>query len=86
MSWQRIFDAPPEKQPELRLSAVLDDASRTKLGIELNHMLRGPVPVIVSIDQIPVVGKPQKIRVQADLGGAELILANVGWRKPPGKT
>ncbi len=86
LSWQRIFDAPPEKQPELRLSAVLDDASRAKLGIELNHMLRGPVPVIVSIDQIPVVGKPQKIRVQADLGGAELILANVGWRKPPGKT
>ncbi len=85
MSWQRIFDAPPEKQPELRLSAVLDDASRSKLGIALNHMLRGPVPVIVSIDQIPVEGKPQRIRVQADLGGAELILANVGWRKPPGR-
>jgi len=85
MSWQRIFDAPPEKQPELRLSAVLDEASRAKLGIELNHMLRGPVPVIVLIDQIPVPGKRQKVRVQADLGGAELILAHLGWRKPPGR-
>ncbi len=85
LSWQRIFDAPLNKQPELRLSAVLDEPAREQLGIRINHILRGPVPTIVSIDQQPVGSKTKKIRVQADLGGAELILANVGWRKPRGR-
>lgn len=84
VSWQRIFDAPLDKQPGLRLSTVLDEAAREKLGLKLNHMLRGPVPIIVSIDQLPSEGKPNKIHVQADLSSAELILANVGWRKPRG--
>jgi hypothetical protein len=85
LSWQRIFDAPLDKQPELRLSTVLDELAREKLGIRLNHMLRGPVPTIVSIDQKSMGSKAKKIHVQADLGGAELILANVGWRKPRGR-
>ncbi|MFQ5626549.1 MAG: AsmA-like C-terminal region-containing protein, partial [Methyloligellaceae bacterium] len=85
LSWQRIFDAPPEKQPELRLSTVLNEAAREQLGLKLNHMLRGPVPAIVSIDQIPAGGKRNKVRVQADLSGAELILTNVGWSKPRGR-
>ncbi len=85
VNWQRIFDAPLDKQPGLRLSAVLDEAAREKLGLKLNYMLRGPVPTVVSIDQLPSEGKPKKIHVQADLGSAELILANVGWRKPRGR-
>ena len=85
LSWQRIFDAPLDKQPELRLSAVLDETARENLGIKLNHMLRGPVPTIVSIAQRPLGSKSKKIRVQADLGGAEIVLANVGWRKPRGR-
>jgi hypothetical protein len=85
LSWQRIFDAPLEKQPELRLSTVLDELAREKLGIKINHMLRGPVPTIVSIDQKSVGTDAKKVHVQADLGGAELILTNVGWRKPRGR-
>ena len=85
LSWQRIFDAPPDKQPELRLSTVLDEAARERLGLKLNHMIRGAVPVIMSIAQMPSAGKRRKVRVQADLGGAELILANMGWRKPRGR-
>ncbi len=87
LTWQRIFDAPPEKQPELRLSAVLDEQGRAKFGLDINHMLRGPVPIVVSIEQAPSVpGKPKKVNVQADLANAELILANVGWSKPRGKS
>ncbi len=85
VNWQRIFDAPRDRQPGLRLSAVLDEAAREKLGLKLNHMLRGPVPTVVSIDQLPSEGRPNKIQVQADLGSAELVLANVGWRKPRGR-
>lgn len=86
LSWQRIFDAPPEKQPEMRLSIVLDEISRQQLGLNLEHIVRGPIPTVVAIDQArPAAGKEKKIRVQADLGSAEIILGNVGWRKPPGR-
>jgi hypothetical protein len=85
VSWQRIFDAPADKQPELRLSAVLDQEARAKLGLKLDHMLRGNVPTTVALNQIPAEGQPKKVRVQADLGSAELILSSIGWRKPPGR-
>lgn len=85
LNWQRIFDAPADKQPDLRLSATLDQEAREKLGIDLDHMLRGAVPAVVSVEQVPPKNRPRKIGVQADLARAELILANVGWRKPPGR-
>ncbi|MEC9367664.1 MAG: hypothetical protein VX871_03130, partial [Pseudomonadota bacterium] len=83
LTWQRIFGAPPEKQPEMRLTTVLDAQSRKQLGLSVGHMVRGPVPVVLSI-AAGSDGKRQ-IRVQADLGNAELILGDVGWRKEPGR-
>jgi len=85
LNWQRIFDAPPDRQPELRLSSLLDRSARDKLGLNLEHMLRGPVPAVISIEQVPPKTRPRKISVQADLARSELILANVGWRKPSGR-
>lgn len=85
LNWQRIFDAPADKQPELRLSAVLDGPARAKLGVKLDHMVRGPVAAVISVEQVPPKTRPRKIAVQADLARAELILANVGWRKTPGR-
>lgn len=86
LHWQRIFDAPGDRQPELRLSALLDQPAREKLGLNINHMLRGPVSAVVSIEQVPPKTRPRKIGIQADLARAELILANVGWRKAPGRS
>ena len=86
LSWQRFFDAPAEKQPDLRVSAVLDEEARAKFGLDINHMLRGPVPTVVSVEQAPSTPeRPKKVRLQADLRDAELVLANVGWSKPRGK-
>ncbi|MDA7948606.1 MAG: DUF3971 domain-containing protein [Hyphomicrobiaceae bacterium] len=86
LTWQRFFDASPERQPELRVSAVLDEDGREKLGLDINHMLRGPVPTVVSIEQAPSKpDRPKKVQLQADLRNAELVLANVGWSKPRGK-
>ena len=86
LTWQRFFDAPASKQPELRLSTVLDEEGREKFGLDINHMLRGSVPTVVSIEQEPSQpGAPKKVHVQADLRNAELVLANVGWSKPRGK-
>jgi len=85
LHWQRIFDAPAQKQPDLRLSALLDKEARSKLGFDLEHMVRGPVSAVVSVEQVPPKDRPRRIGIQADLARAELILSNVGWRKSPGR-
>lgn len=84
LTWQRIFGAPEHKQPEIRVSAVLDDRSRDQLGLDMKHILRGPVPAIVSIANKIDGGK--QISVQADLANADVILSHMGWRKPPGRS
>ena len=84
LNWQRIFSAPDDKQPALRVSAVLNDADREKLGLGVNHIVRGPVPVSIAVGGAG--GKKKKILVQADLSDADLILRNVGWRKRPGQS
>lgn len=84
LSWQRIFGAPPDKQPDLRLTTLLDESSRGQLGLDVNHIVRGTVPAILSLRH-GADGKP-KYRVRADLGNADIVLANVGWRKPRGRS
>lgn len=83
LSWQRFFGAAVEKQPEMRITTVLDDTAREQLGIKVNHALRGPVPVVLSLRH-GSGGKPS-VHVQADLGNADVILANMGWRKEAGR-
>ena len=83
LSWQRFFGAASEKQPEMRITTVLDDAARKQLGIEVNHAVRGPVPVVLSLRH-GADGKPS-VHVQADLGNADVIVANMGWRKEAGR-
>lgn len=83
LTWQRLFDAPEDKQPALQLTSVLNSEARDKLGFKLNHIIRGPMPINVSLWQ--KAGKGKKIHVQADLANAEVFLSNVAWRKPPGR-
>jgi hypothetical protein len=84
LSWQRIFDAPLDKQPPLRITATLDNTDRTQLGLDVNHIVQGEVPVELTITR----GEEAKpaIRLRADLGNADLVLENVAWRKPPGRS
>ena len=83
LTWQRIFGAEPHKQPELRLSTLLDDNARTQIGMDVNHMVRGPMSAILSLSH-QRDGK-MKYRVRADLGNADIVMSNMGWRKPPGR-
>ncbi|MGI9381742.1 MAG: AsmA-like C-terminal region-containing protein [Methyloligellaceae bacterium] len=83
LSWQRFFGATAGRQPAMRVTTVLDDAARERLGIKVNHALRGPVPVVLSLGH-KSGGKPS-VHVQADLGNADVILANMGWRKEAGR-
>ncbi len=49
LSWQRIFDAPLDKQPPLRLTATLDNTDRSQLGLDVNHIVQGEVPIELTV-------------------------------------
>jgi hypothetical protein len=83
IAWQRIYDAPLERQPPLRLRAIIDDAARDEMGLEVNHVLRGPVAAELTVNQRR--DAPPAIRFEANLSDADLIMASMGWRKPPGQ-
>jgi AsmA-like protein len=83
LSWQHVYGASPEKQPPLRIAAVVYDAERTELGLDLNELVRGEVGVEVSVAQ-DAKGEA-RVHLRADLANAELILEGLGWRKPVGR-
>ena len=83
LGWQRIFDAPADMQPPLRITANLDDADRTQLGLDVNHIVQGDVPVEITVTR--GIRNEPAVRLRADLANADLVLQNVSWRKPPGR-
>lgn len=83
VGWQRLIGVPDAQQPPIKLSARLDDSDRTQLGLDLNHMVHGEVPVEVSVQR---AGRAEpEIHLVADLTGAELTLGDISWRKPAGR-
>ncbi len=50
---QRIFDAPPTMQPPVRLTAVLDNADRTQLKLDVNHPDPGEMPIEITVGPGP---------------------------------
>jgi len=83
VAWHRIFDAPVDKQPPLRMTATLDDSDRNQLGLDINHIVQGEIPVEVTITK-GLMDEPE-IKLRADLTDADVVLENVAWRKPPGR-
>jgi hypothetical protein len=84
LSAQHFLKAEADKpQPPVRLTATLDANDRTQLGLDLNHMITGEVPVEVVLargkgDQLP--------RVRADLTSAALVIEAIAWVKPQGRS
>ena len=85
IDWQRVFEAPADKQPPLRVTASLDGADRTQLGLDINHIVQGEVPVEVTVVAAAAREEPA-VHLRADLTGAELVLEGIAWRKPPGRS
>lgn len=83
LAWQFILDAPLESQPPLRLQARLDEADRDKLGIKINHILRGIVDVDINL--IPRTGGGLGSKVRADLTNASIAIDSLAWVKPTGR-
>jgi hypothetical protein len=84
LAWQHIFEAPPEKQPPLRLTATLDRTDRDQLDLDPGHLVQGEVPVEITITRS--ADEEHHVHVWADLTGADMVLDNVVWRKPPGRS
>ena len=83
LAWQRLFYAPDDRQPPIRISATLDEAARDKLGMKVNHLVRGPLPVTLSV--VRSANGAQAVSMQGDLTNAQLIFGNMGWTKPKGR-
>jgi hypothetical protein len=84
LDWQRIFYAPDERQPPIRVTTTLDEAAREKLGFKVNHLVKGTTPVTLSIAGLGH-GTPA-MSVTADLTNARLLFGAMGWTKPVGHT
>ena len=80
---QRLADIEPDKQPPLRISAILDNADRTQLGLDINHLVQGELPIEISVSE-SLDGAP-KVQVRADLTNADVGLHDIAWMKPAGR-
>ena len=49
VQWQHVLDVPDGMQSPVKITARLDNSDRTQLGLDLNHMVQGEVPVEVTI-------------------------------------
>ncbi|MBC8051205.1 MAG: hypothetical protein H7X92_13830 [Chitinophagales bacterium] len=83
LAWQRIFDAPAEYQPRIRLRGVLNEKAREELGLPVNHIVKGDITAELSIT--PRKDASPAISVEADLANADILFSGIGWRKPPGQ-
>lgn len=81
---QRLLGPDAGQQPPLKIVAKLDEADRTQLGLDINNIVHGVVPVEVSLQK---GDRPEAaIKLHADLTDAELTFDHLQWRKPPGRT
>ncbi|HZV20182.1 MAG TPA: AsmA-like C-terminal region-containing protein, partial [Hyphomicrobiales bacterium] len=81
--WQRIFDAPPERQPTLRVAAILNEKARDEFGLNINHIVKGDLPVALAVAMQR--DGPPKLFMEANLTNTDVFLTAIGWRKPPGQ-
>jgi hypothetical protein len=82
-TWQRVFDAPADRQPPLRITASLDDSERAQLGLDINHLVQGNVGIDIAVEH-DARGE-RGVHVSADLTDAELFLGSLAWYKPKGR-
>ncbi len=77
--WQA---SPPDgRQAPVKFTTRLDSAYRAQLGLDIDHMVSGDVPIEITLQT--GAGEHQ-LRVSADLTSAELSLADLAWKKPSG--
>jgi hypothetical protein len=76
------YRKPADGDADIRVQATLDDASRTRLGLDLGPQVSGAIPIKLA----GKIGDQSKMGIEADL--TQLKLDNIlpGWVKVPGKS
>lgn len=83
LQMHRILEGAPEAQPPMTITASLDNADRTQLGLDVNHLIQGAMPIEITVTQ--KTDAPALVHVRGDLTNAELLLSGVAWKKPVGR-
>ncbi|HET9904448.1 MAG TPA: DUF3971 domain-containing protein [Xanthobacteraceae bacterium] len=73
-----------EPDAELRVQATLDEAGRTRLGLDLPGQLTGPVAVKMN-GRMKIAEREARLAVEADLTQARVSEVLPGWNKAPGR-
>ncbi len=84
LSGQWHAQLPQGKPTPLKITARLDGADRNQLGLDLEHLIQGDVPIEVQIHR-PVGSDEPKVQVNVDLTSAEMTLDDLNWSKGAGK-
>jgi len=79
------YRKPSEGDADIKLQATLDDASRTRLGLDLGPAVSGALPVKL-IGRIASGDHDSRLGVEADLTALKLDNILPGWVKVPGKS
>jgi hypothetical protein len=79
------YRKPAEGDADIKLQATLDDAGRSRLGLDLGPAVSGAIPVKVT-GKIASDDHDSKVGVEADLTQLKLDNALPGWVKLPGKS
>lgn len=80
---QHILGGAMDKQPPLRITTTLDNSDRDQLELDINDIVAGDIPVEITVG-VRDGGAPA-VHVTADLTSADLLFAEVAWRKPSGR-
>lgn len=80
---QWILGESAEHQSPIVVTARLDNADRRRLGLSMDDLVQGEVPLEVQIT--PGKGDRGRVVVNGDLTPAELTLEGLSWAKPAGR-
>jgi hypothetical protein len=73
-----------DRDAEVRITAVLDDAGRAKLGLGMNEVLSGPVPFRLT-GRVGSDDRESRYQIEADLKDSKISELLPGWWKASGK-
>ncbi len=82
ISGQHFFNTTADRQAPVRLTLKLDDSDRAQLGLDINDLITGDVPVEITVT--PDAKGEYLTKLDADLTKAELTLDSVAFKKPSG--
>ncbi len=80
---QRLLTPVEGEAPAIKITANLDEADRTQLGLDVNHLLRGVAAVEIAYQK---GDRPEPaIKLRADLSASEIAIEPLAWRKAAGR-